>query len=52
MARTDALVLGAGIVGRAHLLAQPGEVGRQDGWGHKQRAGHRNLHLAPYGTIA
>src|SRR6516225_5380446 len=35
--------VGAGRVDRAHLLAELGEVGRQDGWSDGERAMHRGL---------
>ena len=35
--------VGAGRVDRPHLLAEPGEVGGQDGWGYDEGRGHQVL---------
>ena len=48
MARTDAVVLGAGGIDGAHLLAELGEVGGQDRGGDEERTGHQVLRNAPF----
>ena len=42
----DMDVVGAGRVDRAHLLAQPGEIGREDGGRDADRMGHGKLPIS------
>ena len=38
--------VGAGVIDRAHLFAQPGKIGGQNGWGDKERPDHQFLQIS------